>query len=78
MGQKKVQLATKKGIWGTNGFGTLFLLLTTPIFDVRMNETSFFLQYHGGLRARKLGQAPMLLVFLTPRRRYHLTRTFLL
>ena len=34
MGQKKVQLATKKGIWGSNGFGTLFLMLTTPIFDV--------------------------------------------
>ena len=41
-GTKKVQLATKKGIWGTNGFDTLFLLLTTTIFDVRMNETSFF------------------------------------
>ena len=25
------------------------------------------LQYHGGLRSRELGQAPMLLVFLTPR-----------
>ena len=25
------------------------------------------IQYHGGLRSRELGQAPMLLVFLTPR-----------
>ena len=25
-------------------------------------------QYHGGLRSRELGQAPMVQVFLTPRR----------
>ena len=25
------------------------------------------IQYHGGLQSRELGQAPMLLVFLTPR-----------
>ena len=32
------------------------------------------IQYHGGLRSRELGQAPMLLVFQLLGRRYHLTR----
>ena len=39
-------------------------ILTFCLFVCNRGDT---IQYHGGLRSRELGQAPMLLVFLTPR-----------
>ena len=40
------------------------LNVETSLFVCNRGDT---IQYHGGLRSRELGQAPMLLVFLNPR-----------
>ena len=40
---------------------------TTDQFHKFVCNRGYTIQYHGGLRSRELGQAPMLQVFLTPR-----------
>ena len=50
-------------IWPTQGK----LIYVGIIRVVCLFVTGHTVQYHGGLRSRELGQAPMLQVFLTPR-----------